>query len=143
MDINMKLRRKSRLLLYHSYVRLVYRILNNRSDFESLHRQHRCKQKTLIKSLSYWLISDRCTIYRIQICARLLFQGYNVIIYVGTRASRTFAHRTLAHNSYFIDACQLNRPFSDFIFPYLCSRVYVLFGHIKCVVLFFSIFLFG
>ena len=30
-----------------------------------------------------------------------------------SNASRTFAHRTLAHHWYFIDACQVNRPFQD------------------------------
>ena len=34
-------------------------------------------------------------------------------------ASRTFAHRILPHDWYFNDACQLNRPFQDFIFPAL------------------------
>ena len=29
----------------------------------------------------------------------------------GMKASRTFAHRTLAHDWYFIDACNVNRPF--------------------------------
>ena len=45
-------------------------------------------------------------------------------------ASRTFTHRTLAHNWYFIDA------FLDFIFPAPCSRVNGLFDHIRFVVLF-------
>ena len=57
--------------------------------------------------------------------------------------SRTFAHRTLAHDRYFIDECQVHRPFYDFIFPALFSRVNGLFFHIKFIVLFYSIFFLG
>ena len=57
-------------------------------------------------------------------------------------ASRTFTHRTLAHNWNFIDACQVNRPFKDYIFPVPCSRVNGLFDHIRFVVLFYNIFSF-
>ena len=54
-------------------------------------------------------------------------------------ASRALAHWTLAHHLYFIDACQVNRSFSDFIFPALCSRENVLLGHTRFIVLFFIV----
>ena len=38
---------------------------------------------------------------------------------------------------HFIDACQVNRPFDDLIFPSLCSRVYGFFDHIRFVVRFY------
>ena len=50
----------------------------------------------------------------------------------------------IAHDWYFIAACQVHRPFKDLIFPSLCSRVHGLFVHIRFVVLsFYSIFLLG
>ena len=39
-----------------------------------------------------------------------IFKVHIQLYFAMRLASRTFAHRTLAHSWHFIDACQVNRP---------------------------------